>query len=75
MHAAYATAWLPGEDSPPPGDPAAVELVVDVLDACEERLATPPVGELPPQPVTSTLRAMRAAARQATPRGLTGVLS
>src|ERR1700683_839285 len=68
MQAEYATAWLPGEDElpDPPLDPAAVELV-DVLDACDPRLATPLVGELPPQPVTSTLRAMRAAARQAAP--------
>src|ERR1700685_1921784 len=65
MHAAYATAWLPGEDSPPPVEPAAVELVVDVLDACDPRLATPPVGELPSQPVTSTARATKAAARAA----------
>jgi len=67
-HAEYATAWLSGEDElpDPPLDPAAVELVVDVLE-CEERLATPPVGELPPQPVTSTLRTISAAARQAAP--------
>src|SRR5580698_1516200 len=49
-HAEYATAWLPGEDSPPLVEPAAVELVGDVLDACDPRLATPLVGELPPQP-------------------------
>jgi hypothetical protein len=64
MQAEYATAWLPGEDSPPPGEPAAVELVVDVVEVCVPRLATPPVGELPPQPPTSTLRATNATVRE-----------
>ena len=45
MHAEYATAWLPGEDSPPPVEPAAVELVVDVVEVCVPRLATPPLGD------------------------------
>src|SRR5271154_2885562 len=65
MHAEYATAWLPGEDSPPPVDPAAVELVVDVVEVCVPRLATPPLGEVPPQPATSTPTATSAAVRQA----------
>ena len=54
MHAEYATAWLSGDGSPPPVEPAAVELVVDVFDACDPMLATPPLGDVPPQPATST---------------------
>ncbi len=66
-HAEYATAWPPGDAEllDPPLDPAAVEFGVDVLDACDPRLATPPVGELPPQPATSTLRTTSAAVREA----------
>jgi len=66
-HAEYATAWLPGEDElpDPPLDPAAVELVVDVFDVCEERLATPPLGDVPPQPATSRPRVTSAAVREA----------
>jgi hypothetical protein len=67
-HAEYATAWLSGDDElpDPPLDPAAVvELVVDAFDVCDPRLATPPVDELPPQPVTSTLSAANAAVRKA----------
>jgi hypothetical protein len=75
MHAEYATAWLPGEDSPPPVEPVAVELVVDVLGACEERLATPPLGDVPPHPATSTPAAISAVARQAATRRLTAVPS
>jgi hypothetical protein len=67
MHAEYATAWLPGEDSPPSFGPAAVELVVDVVDARDPRLATLPVGALPPQPVRSTARAISAVLKSATP--------
>src|SRR5580658_337938 len=75
-HAENATAWLSGEDSPPPELPAgrgAVVLVVEVLDACDPRLATPPLGELPPQPATSTPAAI-SPARHAAPRQRTVVV-
>jgi len=66
MHAAYATAWLPGDAEPaePPAlDPAAEEVDDGVLEELLElRFATPGLGELPPQPAASSGRATMAAA-------------
>src|SRR5580658_6967960 len=68
IQAENATAWLPGEDSPPPGPAVgtpAVELVARVLDP---RWATPPVGEPPPQPAASRPTAIGVAANTAARR-------
>jgi hypothetical protein len=73
MHAAYASAWLPGEDSPPDAtaEPDGVEPVAWVLDP---KCATPEAGEPPPQPATSAQTATSVAAKQtarhAPPAGL-----
>jgi hypothetical protein len=66
MHAAYATAWLLGDDEPddpPAPDPAAEEVDDGVLEELLElRFATPGLGELPPHAATSSGRATMAAA-------------
>jgi hypothetical protein len=64
MQAEKATAWLPGEASLLGLESVAVELVLDV---CDPRLATPPLGAPAPQPARSVPAASSTAATQAAP--------